>query len=110
MHLRIRSLSIVFFLLLTICMLVVHATKIVHIFSSGPYSGIALSQSAIRDAYYNGTAGEAVIPQRIHQIYHDWSGRGVPHTAQWMRLRASCIDRTPGWIHKVGSFFFFLRI
>lgn len=101
MHIRVRSLFIIFFLFLTTYSLIVSITNIVHIFSSKPYSGIALSQSEIRDAYINGTAGEAVIPKRIHQIYHDWSGRGVPHTAQWMRLRASCIDRTPGWIHKV---------
>ncbi|CRG86977.1 Mannosyl phosphorylinositol ceramide synthase SUR1 [Talaromyces islandicus] len=103
MHLRVRSWFIIFFVLLTIYSLVVHLTHVVHIFSSDPYSGIALSQSAIRDAYVNGTAGEAVIPRRIHQIYHDWSGHGVPHTAQWMRLRASCLDRHPGWIQKLWS-------
>ncbi|EED20773.1 mannosyl phosphorylinositol ceramide synthase CSH1, putative [Talaromyces stipitatus ATCC 10500] len=106
-HLRIRPLAGILVLLCILYVLVSNIFNFSRIFSS-PHSGISLSQSAIRTAYYNHTINrthEAVIPRKIHQIYHDWSGQGgnVPHTAQWMRLRDSCINRNPGWEYKLWS-------
>ncbi|KAH8691630.1 glycosyltransferase sugar-binding region DXD motif-containing protein-domain-containing protein [Talaromyces proteolyticus] len=107
MKLRIRPLFIILPLFILHYFIITRIANFAQIFSTKPYAGIPLSQSAIKDAYYNGTAKdqkpEAVIPQRIHQIYHDWSGNGMPHSAQWGRLRASCIDRHPGWIYKLWS-------
>lgn len=106
-HIRIRPLAGLLILLGTLYFLISNTLGFIRIFSS-PHSGIALNQSGIRTAYYNHTIDkthEPVIPRKIHQIYHDWSGQGgnVPHTAQWMRLRDSCINRNPGWEYKVYS-------
>jgi inositol phosphorylceramide mannosyltransferase catalytic subunit len=104
-HLRVKPLAALLVLLGIIYFMVTSTFSFARIFSN-PHSGIPLSQSAIKTAYYNHTleqTREAVIPRKIHQIYHDWSGKGgnVPHKEQWMRLRDSCINRNPGWQYKV---------
>ncbi|EEA21173.1 hypothetical protein TMatcc_001174 [Talaromyces marneffei ATCC 18224] len=106
-RIRVRPLAGLLTLFCTLYFLISNTLGFIRIFSS-PHSGIALSQSGIRTAYYNHTIDEThdpLIPRKIHQIYHDWSGQGgnVPHTAQWMRLRDSCINRNPGWEYKLWS-------
>ncbi|OKL57075.1 hypothetical protein UA08_07418 [Talaromyces atroroseus] len=103
-HVRVKPLAAVFIVLSIIYFLISSTFSFARIFSH-PHSGIPLSQSAVKTAYYNHTieqTHEAVIPRKIHQIYHDWSEKGgnMPHKEQWMRLRDSCINRNPGWQYK----------
>lgn len=102
---RLKSIAGFLILLYISYFLVASSLDFLRIFSS-PHSGIAWSQTAIKNIYLNHTAAsqeKLVIPRKIHQIYHDWSGSGgnVPHAVQWARLKDSCINRNPGWEYKV---------
>lgn len=78
----------------------------------GEHAGISLTQEEILAEYdsdiINSSSPKHSPPQKnpqpvpkiIHQIYHDWSGRGLP--ADWEKLRRTCVDLHPGWEHMVN--------
>jgi mannosyltransferase OCH1-like enzyme len=80
----------------------------------GEHAGVSLTQEEIKAAYYDDANETNIInnqtlllpqknpqpiPKIIHQIYHDWSGKGLP--ADWEKLRQTCIDLHPAWQHMV---------
>lgn len=86
--------------------LITHLLAFIHLFQE--HAGIAVSQEEIKLAYYNSSSlavsgRQQYIPKIIHQIYHDWSGKGIPD--DWKKLRQTCIDLNPEWEHMVSFVF-----
>ncbi|RDW94964.1 hypothetical protein BP5796_00727 [Coleophoma crateriformis] len=69
----------------------------IQIFSA--HSGPAITQEQIKVAVEaNSTGRPEYIPKIIHQVYHDWSGQGMP--ADWDQVAQKCKDVNPGWAYK----------
>lgn len=70
----------------------------------GPHAGIEITQEQVM-IQHNATNPDPrtpVVPQIVHQIFHNWkdpSNNELPE--DWMRMRQSCIDKNPGWIMKI---------
>jgi mannosyltransferase OCH1-like enzyme len=110
--------KIVYALAIAVCVaialyfLISNAVSLISLF--GEHAGVSLSQEEIKAAYYDDDSetnninnqtllppqtNPQPIPKIIHQIYHDWSGKGLP--ADWEKLRQTCIDLHPAWQHMV---------
>lgn len=83
--------------------LIKQALAFIHLFRQ--HAGISITQEEVKLAYYNSSSPEQsgrhqYIPKIIHQIYHDWSGKGLPD--DWKKLQQTCIDLNPGWEYMVS--------
>ena len=80
-----------------------HLLTFIEIFSA--HAGITLSQAEALETYEKGANAGRIqyIPKITHQIFHNWRQPGndtLP--ADWQQARQTCLDKNPGWEHKVG--------
>ena len=101
MRLRPFFLLLLVLLVIGLYFLVAHIVAFIQIFFQ--HAGIAITQEEIAAAhiakshFIGGDAHPrpALIPKRIHHIFHNWKNVSMPK--HWDETRQTCMETNPGW-------------
>ena len=93
-------------LILILVLIVYFVTRLVgflHIFFEHP--GIQITQDEAKAAHLAQTPDlrPQLIPKKIHQVYHDWSGNNTSLPADWDQVRQTCIRLNEDWNYTVSG-------